>query len=133
MAVKTENRYELSDFSVDIFEENDLIKVRVDCFADDGNTPPFIVSSRGLIDSSVIRHRELFYTHLAGTLTECINKVLSSEITPPEKCECQDRDWFRHHPEDRQEYWRTKAGRVYAKDHTVLCPNNPTNRRKKNG
>lgn len=127
--MKTSNGYNLSDFSVDIFEENDLIKVRVDCFADDGKSAPFIVSSRGLIDSRAIRHREIFYTHLAGTLTECINKVLSSEITPPEKCECQSREWFREHPDDHQEYWRTKGGRVYPKDHTNNCPKNPINLR----
>lgn len=30
--MKTDNGYELSDFSVDIFEEGEHIKVRVECF-----------------------------------------------------------------------------------------------------
>lgn len=36
-------------------------------------------------------------------------------------------DCFVAHPYDRQEYWRTKNGRIYPKDHTVHCPKNPAN------
>lgn len=54
-----------------------------------------------------------------------------TEQFSPDKCECQDREWFRKHPDDRQEYWRSTSGRIYPKAHTVNCPNNPSNQRKK--
>lgn len=50
--------------------------------------------------------------------------------TPPDKCECQSREWLEAHPDDIQEYWRTTDGRIYSKDHTNLCPKNPKNRSK---
>lgn len=131
--MKTENGYELSDFSVDIFEEGDGIKVRVECFADNRVDVPFHLYNQGVIDKAVESDSKFLYAVLARMVTETLNGILTSEIAPPDKCECQDHYWFKTHPDDRQEYWRTKSGRIYPKTHTIKCPHNPANRRKNNG
>lgn len=59
-------------------------------------------------------------------------KVDITDIQRPDPCECQDRHWFKTHPDDRQEYWRSTSGRIYPKTHTAKCPKNPANRRKNN-
>lgn len=133
MTVTTDDGYELSDFSVDIFEEGEHIKVRVKCFADDRVRIPFHLYNQGVIDKAVESDSKFFYAVLARMTTETLNGILTSEITPPDKCECQDHYWFKTHPDDRQEYWCTKNGRIYPKAHTVKCPNNPANQRKNNG
>lgn len=130
--MKTDNGYELSDFSVDIFEEGEYIKVRVECFADDRVDVPFQLYNQMVIDKAIESDSKFFYAVLARTITENLNGILTSEITPPDKCECQDHYWFKTHPNDRQEYWRSPSGRIYPKAHTIYCPNNPANRRKKN-
>lgn len=129
--MKTENGYELSEFSVHILEEGELIKVEVECFVENRIDMPFIVSAKDVIPEALVSDRKDFYAYLGIVISRRINDIISSEITPPKKCECQDRHWFKTHPDDRQDYWRTKDGRVYPKDHTVRCPNNPSNRRKK--
>lgn len=131
MAVKTNNGYNLSDFSVRILEEGELIKVEVECFAENRIDMPFIVSVKDVIPEALVSDQKDFYAYLGIVISRRINDIISSEITPPEKCECQDRHWLKTHPDDRQDYWRTKDGRVYPKDHTVRCPNNPSNQRKK--
>lgn len=130
--MKTENGYELSDFSVDIFEEEDLIKVRVECFADDRTHVPFHVYNKGVIDKAILGDSKFFYAVLARTITKKLNEILTSDIIQPDPCECQDHYWFETHPDDRQEYWRSSSGRIYPKTHTVYCPNNPANRRENN-
>lgn len=61
---------------------------------------------------------------------DLLRDLMDMELKPPDKCECQSREWLEAHPRDMQEYWRTTDGRVYAKDHTNLCPKNPKNRNK---
>lgn len=130
MTVTTRNCFELSDFSVDIYETGDSIKVRVDCFADDSVQFPFNVYGIAKISNEITNDRKLFYHTLSVTVARLINGIINSDVTPPDKCECQNHDWFKSHPEDRQAYWRTKAGRIYSQAHTVKCPNNPSNRKK---
>lgn len=127
--MKTDNGYELSDFSVDIVESVDSIRIRMDCFADNSKDAPFHVYNQQIIDAGYYSSRELFYAVLSASLGRMINDLLNTEIRPPVKCECQSREWFREHPDDHQEYWRTKGGRVYPKDHTNNCPKNPINLR----
>lgn len=131
--MKTDNGYELSDFSVDIYERGEFVHVKVDCFADDRINVPFHVYDRKVIDKELINDPKLFYYMLASMITRMLSDIMTSDINPPEKCECQDHYWLKTHPDDRQEYWRTKSGRIYPKAHTVKCPNNPANRRKNNG
>ena len=128
--MKTGNGYNLSDFSVDIFEENDLIRVRVECFADNRNCIPFHVVNSQVIDKAITLNPKFFYTVLSRVTTHALNEILTSDVVPPDKCECQDREWFRKHPDDRQEYWRSTSGRIYPKAHTVNCPKNPINLRR---
>lgn len=130
--MRTENGYYLSDFSIDISEEEDRIKVRVECFADDRVNVPFHVYNKGVIDKAIVSDSKFLYAVLARTITENLNGILTSDIVRPDPCECQDHYWFKTHPDDRQEYWRSKSGRIYPKAHTIECPNNPANRRKNN-
>ena len=132
MTVTTDDGYELSDFSVDIFEEGEHIKVRVECFADDRVHIPFHLYNQGVIEKAIESDSKFFYAILGRMVTENLNGILTSKITPPDKCECQDHYWFKTHPDDRQEYWRSTSGRIYPKAHTVKCPHNPANRRKNN-
>lgn len=131
MTVTTDG-YELSDFSVDIFEERGYVKIRLECFADNRVDIPFSVSRTSMIDSECSRDGKFFYSVLSLTVSDMINNIMTSDIVQPEKCECQDHYWFKTHPDDRQEYWRTKSGRIYPKTHTIKCPKNPANRRKNN-
>ena len=119
--------FELSDFSVDIYEREGDIRVRVDCFADDGVHAPFIVYKTVLMSKTFATAETALYHALSVTITNLINDIVSSDIQRPKPCECQSREWFDKHPYDRQEYWRTKNGRIYPKDHTVHCPKNPAN------
>lgn len=128
--MKTKNGFELSDFSVDIRSEEGLFKVSAECFATDNVHMPFVASATNVVDFDTIVSEDHFLSAVSTMVTRAVNDLITSDISNPDLCECQDRDWFKHHPEDRQEYRRTKAGRIYPKDHTVLCPNNPANRRK---
>ncbi len=130
MAVMSDNGYYLSDFSVHILEEGELIKVEVECFAENRIDMPFIVSVKDVIPEALVSDRKDFYAYLGIIISRRINGIVSSNIEPPEKCECQGHYWFKLHPDDRQEYWRSPSGRVYPKTHTIKCPNNPANRRK---
>ena len=130
--MKTDNGYELSDFSVDIFEEGEYIKVRVECFADNRIRVPFRLYNQGVIEKAAASDSKFFYAVLARMITENLNGILTSNIVQPEPCECQDHYWFKTHPDDRQEYWRSKSGRIFPKTHTLKCPHNPANRRKQN-
>lgn len=121
------NGFELSDFSVDIYERGDSLRVRVDCFADDGVHAPFNVCETVLVSKTVVIDEALLYYTLSKIVTKMINDIINSDIQRPEPCECQSREWFFEHPYDRQEYWRTKNGRIYPKDHTVHCPKNLAN------
>lgn len=127
MPVTSRNCFDLSDFSVDIYERDDALRVRVDCFADDSVHPPFNVSVTSFISKTFAINEAALYHALSMTITKMINDILGSDIRRPEPCECQSREWFNTHPYDRQEYWRTKNGRIYPKDHTVHCPKNPAN------
>lgn len=128
--MKTGNGYNISDFSVDIFESGDSIHIKMGCFADNNKDAPFHVDNRQVIDAGYYSSRELFYAVLSASLGRMINDLLNTEVRPPAKCECQSREWFQEHPDDHQEYWRTKNGRVYPKDHTNNCPKNPINLRR---
>ena len=130
--MKTDNGYELSDFKVDISEEPGWVRIRLECFADNRVDIPFMVSATSVIDSDCKRDGKFFYSVLSLTVSDMINNVVNSDIVRPDPCECQDHYWFKTHPDDRQEYWRTKSGRIYPKTHTIKCPNNPANRRKNN-
>lgn len=121
------NGFDLSDFSVDIYEREDFLRVRVDCFADDGINAPFNVCKTAHMSKTFAINDHSLYHVLSMTITKLINDIITSDIQRPEPCECQSREWFDKHPYDRQEYWRTKNGRIYPKDHTVHCPNNPAN------
>lgn len=127
MSVKTRNGFSLSDFSVDIYELEDSLRIRVNCFADDGVHAPFYVSRAAVLSKTFAINDFSLYSVLSVTITKLINDIADSDIQRPEPCECQTREWFDKHPYDRQEYWRTKNGRIYPKDHTVHCPNNPAN------
>nr|DAM77321.1 MAG TPA: hypothetical protein [Caudoviricetes sp.] len=131
MTVTTDG-YKLSDFKVDIFEEGDNIKVRVECFADDRTHMSFHLYKQGVIEKAVVSDSKCFYAVLARMITENLNGILTSAIFQPDPCECQDHRWFKTHPDDRQEYWRSPSGRIYPKTHTVNCPKSPVNRRKNN-
>lgn len=133
MTVTTDNGYSLSDFSVDISEADDLVTVRADCFAANHVDTPVHLYVAERVDKQLISDPKLFYFYLSNVISRQINTLITTEITQPKKCECQSRDWFGTHPKDFQEYWRCFNGRVYPKDHTALCPNNPVNRRKTNG
>lgn len=121
----TRNRFDLTDFSVDIYERDDSFRVRVDCFADDGIYAPFNVCEIEFVSKTLALDEATLYFVLSKTITKLINDIINSDIQRPEPCECQSREWFDKHPYDRQEYWRTKNGRIYSKYHTVLCPKNP--------
>lgn len=123
----TSRGFDLSDFSVDIYEQEDSLRVRVDCFADDGVHAPFNVCETILMSKTFVIDESTLYHMLSMTITKLINDIVSSDIQRPKPCECQSREWFVTHPYDRQEYWRTKTGRIYPKDHTVHCPKNPAN------
>lgn len=125
--MKKLNGFDLSDFSVDIYELDDALRVRVDCFADDGICAPFNVSETVMVSKTFAINEASLYHVLSMTITKLINDIVNSDIQRPEPCECQSREWFVKHPYDRQEYWRTKNGRIYPKDHTVHCPKNPAN------
>lgn len=130
--METKNRFNLSDFSVDIYEQEDSLSVRVDCFADDGIHAPFNVYELDVISKTFTINEASLYYALSMTIAKLINDIISSDIQRPTPCECRSREWFDKHPYDRQEYWRTKNGRIYPKDHTVHCPKNPANRRSNN-
>lgn len=121
------NGFDLSDFSVDIYEREDSFRVRVDCFADDGVNAPFNVSKIGVVSKTFAINDDVLYDALSKTIAKLVGDIVTSDIQRPEPCECQSREWFGKHPYDRQEYWRTKNGRIYPKDHTVYCPKNPAN------
>lgn len=123
----TRNRFNLSDFSVDIYEREDSVRIRVDCFADDGIHDPFNVYRLSDISKTFAINETLLYHALSETIAKLINDIINSDIQRPEPCECQSREWFDMHPYDRQEYWRANNGRIYPKDHTVNCPKNPAN------
>lgn len=132
MAVMSDNGYYLSDFSVHISEKEELIKVEVECFAENRVDMPFTVNVKDVIPKASVADPKDFYIYLGVIISRRINDIISSEITPPEKCECQGHYWFKTHPDDRQEYWRSSSGRIYPKTHTAKCPKNPANRRKSN-
>ena len=121
------NRFELSDFSVDIYDRGDSVRVRVDCFADDRVGTPFNVCDTVSIPKTLTVNETTFYQTLSMTITKLVNDIINSDIRRPEPCECQKPEWFIKNPYDRQEYWRTKNGRVYPKEHTVHCPKNSAN------
>lgn len=121
------NGFELSDFSVDICEREDFLRIRIDCFADDGAHAPFNVSEVRFISKTFAINEGALYHALSMSITKLVNDIINSDIHRPEPCECQSREWLFKHPYDRQEYWRTKNGRIYPKDHTVHCPKNPAN------
>lgn len=125
--MKKMNGFELSDFAVDIYEQDDSYRVRVDCFADDGTHTPFNVYEVAVIPKTFDINEAMFHHVLSMTITKLINDIVNSDIQRPAPCECQSREWFDKNPYDRQEYWRTKNGRIYPKDHTVHCPKNPAN------
>ena len=127
MTMKVKNGFDLSDFSVDIYERDDSYRVRVDCFADDGVHAPFNVRETAIVTKTFAINEAKLYHALSISITKLINGIIDSDIQRPEPCECQRREWFDKHPYDRQEYWRTKNGRIYPKDHTVHCPMNPAN------
>lgn len=123
----SKGEFDLSDFSVDIYERDDSYRVRVDCFADDGVYAPFNVCETALVSKTFAVNEVALCSELSMTITKLINSIINSDIRRPEACECQSREWFFKHPYDRQEYWRAKNGRIYPKDHTVHCPKNPDN------
>lgn len=129
--MKTENGYTLSDFSVDIRCEAGLFKVSAECFATDNVHTPFVASVTNVADFDTIVNEDLFLSAVSTMVTRTVNDLITSDISNPDLCECQGPDWFKTHPDDRQEYWRTKGGQIYPKSHTVKCPNNPSNQRKK--
>lgn len=122
------NGFELSDFSVDIYEQDDSLRVRVDCFADDDTHAPFNVYKVAVVPKTFVDDE----SSLSMTIAKLVDDIVNSDINRPTPCECQSREWFDKHPYDRQEYWRTRDGRIYPKDHTVHCPKNPANRRSNN-
>lgn len=121
------NGFDLSDFSVDIYEWEDSLRVRVDCFADDGVHAPFDVSETAIVSKTFTINEVALYCALSSIITKLINDIINSDIQTPKPCECQSREWLDKHPYDRQEYWRTMNGRIYPKDHTVHCPKNHAN------
>ena len=125
--MKSKKSFDLSGFSVDIYEREDSLRVRVDCFADDSVHAPFNVSEVALVPKTFAINEAALYHALSMTITKLVNDIVDSDIQRPVPCECQSREWFDKHPYDRQEYWRTKNGRIYPKDHTVHCPKNPEN------
>lgn len=127
MSMLTRNGFNLSDFSVDIYDREDSLRVRVDCFADDGTHAPFNVYEVACISKTFTVNEVALYNALSMTITKLINDIVDSDIQRPTPCECQSRAWFDKHPYDRQEYWRTRGGRIYSKDHTVYCSKNPAN------
>lgn len=121
------NGFDLSDFSVDIYELDDSIRVRVDCFADDSLHAPFNVCETNFVSKTFVVNEYSLYHVLSMTITKLINNIINSDIQRPKPCECQSREWLFEHPYDRQEYWRTNDGRIYPKEHTNHCPKNPAN------
>lgn len=125
--MRNRDGFELSDFAVDIYERDDSLRVRVDCFADNGVHAPFNVCGTDFVSKTFAINESTLYHVLSMTITKLINDIVNSDIQRPQPCECQSHEWFDKHPYDRQEYWRTKNGRIYPKDHTVHCPKNPEN------
>lgn len=132
MTATTENGYTLSDFKVDISEERGWVRIRLECFADNRVGIPFQLAVDSLIDSERTSDMKFFYSVLSKTISDMVNTITTSDIHRPDPCECQDHYWFKTHPDDRQEYWRSKSGRIFPKTHTLKCPKNPANRRKNN-
>lgn len=131
--MRTENGYELSDFKVDISEEPGWVRIRLECFADNRVDIPFQLAVNSLIDSECTSDTKFFYSVLSRTISDMVNTITTTDIQRPDPCECQDHYWFKTHPDDRQEYWRSKSGRIFPKTHTLKCPHNPANRRKNDG
>lgn len=103
-----------------------IVKLMV--LVDDGTNPPYNVHDEIIVAPETL---SVFGVSMYGPVcTELMQKIMNTDFTPPDKCECQSREWLEAHPDDIQEYWRTIDGRVYAKDHTNLCPNNHKNRSK---
>ena len=101
------------------------VKIKLTVLVDDGTNPPYKVQNEIIVSLST------FGVSMCGPVcTELMRKTMSIDLTPPDKCECQSREWLEAHPDDIQEYWRTVDGQVYAKEHTNLCPKNPKNRSK---
>ncbi len=126
----TTDRYELSDFKVDISEEPGWVRIRLECFADNRVDIPFQLAVNSLVDLDFTVDTKFFYSVLSRTISDMVNTITTMDISRPDPCECQDHHWFKTHPDDRQEYWRSKNGRVFPKTHTIKCPHNPVNRRK---
>ena len=104
------------------------VKVKLSVLIDDGTKAPYKVNDEIIVAPGALA---TYGVSMYGQVcTELIQKIMSIDLTPPDKCECQSREWLEAHPGDKQEYWRTIDGRVYAKDHTNLCPKNPKNRNK---
>lgn len=104
------------------------VKIKLTVLADDGTNPPYKVQDEIIVSPGTL---STFGVSMYGPVcTELMQKIMSIDLTPPDKCECRSREWLEAHPDDIQEYWRTVDGRVYAKDHTNLCPKNPKNRSK---
>ena len=126
----TTDGYELSDFKVDISEEPGCVRIRLECFADNRVDIPFQLAVNSLIDSDCTHNTKFFYSVLSKTISDMVNTITTTDIYRPDPCECQDYHWFKAHPDDRQEYWRSKSGRIFPKTHTLKCPHNLANRRK---
>ena len=121
--------YDLSDFKVDISEEPGCVRIRLECFADNRVGIPFQLAATSLIGSDCTHDTKYFYSVLSKTISDLVNTITTTDISRPDPCKCQDRYWFKTHPDDRQEYWRSASGRIFPKTHTLKCPHNPANRR----
>lgn len=98
------------------------IKVKLSVLVDDGTNAPYKAHNETIIAPGLLA---VYGVSMYGPVcTELMQKIMNIDLTPPDKCECQSREWLETHPGDKQEYWRTADGRVYAKDHTNLCPKN---------
>ena len=105
------------------------VKVKLTVLADDGVNAPYRVFDETIVAPGAVATYGI--SMYGPACTELMQKIMSIDLTPPDKCECQSREWLEAHPDDIQEYWRTVEGLLYAKDHTNLCSNNPKNRNKK--
>ena len=99
-------------------------KIKLTVLVDDGKNPPYKARLAYVVSPE-------FGVTVYGTVcSRLLHDLMATDFMPPEPCKCQSREWLEAHSDDIQEYWRTTDGRVYAKDHTNLCPNKPKNRSK---
>lgn len=76
------------------------IKVKLSVLADDGANPPCTVHDEIIVAPEVLSVCGI--SIYGPACTELMQKIMDADLTPPDKCECQSREWLEAHPDDIQ-------------------------------